>query len=143
MGWGPPAPIFRVADLRASQHYYQHVLGFELDWDYQDEMVSVSRDHCTIFLCPGDQSNYRSWVWIGAQDVEAIHEELRARGALIRQPPTNFSWALELQVTDPDGNVLRIGSEPKADVPYGPWLDASGRLWQPQADGAWLQIPVP
>jgi hypothetical protein len=28
-------------------------------------------------------------------------------------PPTNFPWALEMQVKDPDGNVLRIGSEPK------------------------------
>ena len=25
--------------------------------------------------------------------------------------PTNFSWALEMHVEDPDGNVLRLGSE--------------------------------
>ena len=35
------------------------------------------------------------------------------RGAPIRLPPTNFSWALEIQVEDPDGNVLRFGSEPR------------------------------
>jgi hypothetical protein len=33
-------------------------------------------------------------------------------------PPTNFPWALEMQVEDPDGNVLRIGSEPKTDRPF-------------------------
>jgi len=27
-------------------------------------------------------------------------------------PLTNHSWALEFQVEDPDGNVLRFGSEP-------------------------------
>ncbi len=35
------------------------------------------------------------------------------RGVGIRLPPTNYSWALEMQVEDPDGNVLRLGSEPK------------------------------
>jgi hypothetical protein len=29
-------------------------------------------------------------------------------------PPTNFPWALEMHVEDPDGNVLRLGSEPKS-----------------------------
>ena len=28
-------------------------------------------------------------------------------------PPTTFPWALEMQIEDPDGNVLRIGSDPK------------------------------
>lgn len=141
MGWGPPAPIFRVASLRASLDYYQQSLGFQLDWS-DSGMVSISRDRCTIFLGEGDQSNQPVWVWIGANDVEQLHHELLASGALIRQPPTNFPWALELQVIDPDGNVLRIGSEPKPNVPYGPWLDGSGRLWQRQADGAWLQVPA-
>lgn len=28
-------------------------------------------------------------------------------------PPTSYSWALEFQVEDPDGNVLRFGSDPE------------------------------
>ncbi len=36
-----------------------------------------------------------------------------ARGVALRMPPKNHSWALEFQVEDPDGNVLRSGSEPK------------------------------
>jgi len=36
-----------------------------------------------------------------------------ANGAHIRSPPQNFDWAYEFQVEDPDGPVLRIGSEPK------------------------------
>jgi hypothetical protein len=31
----------------------------------------------------------------------------------IRLPPTSYAWALEMQIEDPDGNVLRIGSEPR------------------------------
>ena len=53
--------------------------------------------------------------------------------------PTNFEWALEMQVADPDGNVLRIGSEPDGDTSRGEWLDASGRTWRRFAGGEWTQ----
>jgi predicted enzyme related to lactoylglutathione lyase len=48
-------------------------------------------------------------------DAEKLHEELKARGVAIRLPPTNFPWALEMQIEDPDGNVLRLGSEPRKE----------------------------
>jgi hypothetical protein len=32
--------------------------------------------------------------------------------------PTNYSWAYEMVVADPDGHALRIGSDPKDDVPF-------------------------
>jgi uncharacterized glyoxalase superfamily protein PhnB len=33
-------------------------------------------------------------------------------GAIIRQPPTNFPWGVrEMNVEDPDGHRLRIGSD--------------------------------
>src|SRR5439155_24218827 len=63
----------------------------------------------------------RAWVWIGVEDVEKLYEELKANGAKIRQEPTNYPWALEIRVEDRDGNVLRMGSEPKEDRPYQAW----------------------
>jgi hypothetical protein len=41
--------------------------------------------------------------------------KLKARGVAIRLPPTNYPWALEMQIEDSDGNVLRLGSEPRDD----------------------------
>ena len=41
-----------------------------------------------------------------------------ARGARVRQGPTNYSWAYEMRIEDPDGHVLRFGSEPKPDHPF-------------------------
>jgi len=36
---------------------------------------------------------------------------LRQRRAIIRQPPTNMPWGMrEMQVSDPDGNVIRFGT---------------------------------
>lgn len=46
-------------------------------------------------------------------------------------PPTNYPWALGMQVEDLDGNVLRLGSGPKADEPCGGWLDMRGVYWPP------------
>jgi hypothetical protein len=52
-------------------------------------------------------------MWIGVDNVRGLHEELRAKGVAIRLAPTNYPWALEMQIEDPDGNVLRFGSDPE------------------------------
>jgi predicted enzyme related to lactoylglutathione lyase len=132
-------PILRVENLAASIDYYVKVLGFKVDWDNPGIIASVSRDRCGIFLSEGDQGNPGSWVWIGVGDVEALFEEYRAKGAKVRQPPTNFDWAYEMQVEDLDGNILRLGSEPKADRPFGPWLDMRGGRWLRSPTGGWTR----
>ena len=54
----------------------------------------------------------------------------------IRQAPTNFQWAFEMQVEDLDGNILRFGSDPIENQPYGPWKDMRGDLWTQLPDGS-------
>ena len=105
-------PILRVENMEASLRFYVDVLGFKnASWG-SDDFTSVTRDGTGIYLCRGDQGRGRAWVWIGVEDIEPLHEEYKARGVTIRMPPTNFPWAREMQTEDPDGNVLRIGSEP-------------------------------
>lgn len=137
--FGGACPILRVHRVRESLAYYTDVLGFTVDWDY-GVIASVSRGRCCLFLSEGDQGNSGSWAWIGVSDVDALHAEYRARGACIRQPPTNFTWACEMQVQDPDGNVLRMGSDRKPDQPFGPWLDMHGDLWERQPDERWVRV---
>ena len=133
--FGGVTPILRVADVQASVDYYTRALGFNVD--FFDVIASVSRDRCSVFLVQGDQGHVGGWVWIGVNDVDALHAEFRRNGAIIRQKPTNFSWACEMQVADPDGNVMRIGSDSKPNQPYGPWLDMEGRAWEMDANGTW------
>ena len=110
-------PILRVTDLRASLRWYQAVLGFAKDWE-SGVMVQVSRDGRPLMLCEQDQGHVGGWVWFGVEDVTPLHEEYSAKGADILLPPTNFSWAYEIRVEDPDGNVLRFGSDPRTDLPF-------------------------
>jgi predicted enzyme related to lactoylglutathione lyase len=106
-------PIFRVEDMNASLHFYVDTLGFKnVSWG-NDSFTSVSRDKASIFLSKGEQGRGGAWVWVGVDDAERLYQEYKARGVKILMPPTNFTWALEFHIEDPDGNVLRLGSEPK------------------------------
>jgi catechol 2,3-dioxygenase-like lactoylglutathione lyase family enzyme len=131
------SPIFTVKDIRASLAYYVNVLGFKLDWGGETAFASISRGNCHIMLCEGDQGHAGAWVWVGVGDTEILHDEYRAKGARIRHRPTNYEWAYEMQVEDPDGNILRMGSEPRKGEPVGAWLDMHGISWVRSADGKW------
>ena len=114
----PATPILRVEDIEKSLAYYTGPLGFKLDWR-TGTFLSVSRDRCHIMLCQGEQGHPGTWLWIGAEDVEVLYAEWSASGAMLRQKPTNFPWgSREIQVTDPDGHVLRFGSD-ATDEPVG------------------------
>src|SRR5207248_4484716 len=64
-----------------------------------------------LYLCRASQGHAGSWVWIGVGDVRALYRAYRDRGAIIRQAPKNEPWGLEMRIEDPDGNVLRFGSD--------------------------------
>ena len=138
--FGNAAPILRVESLAASVEYYVTVLGFTIDWEEAPVIASLSRDRCCLVLVEGDQGHPGSWAWIGVGDVEALFEELRAKGARVRHPPTNYYWGLEMQIEDLDGNVLRLASDRKQDLPNGEWLDMHGRAWMQQPDGTWTPV---
>jgi hypothetical protein len=79
-------------------------------------------------------------VWIGVSDVDLLHADVLAKGAGVRQPPANYPWgSREMHVEDPDGNVLRFGSENKAGEPFGDWLDMRGIRWRRKPEGGWTR----
>ena len=133
------SPILRVRDLEASLRYFHDVLGFTIDWKDPTQFASVSRGDANVMLCVGDQGNPPAWVWIGVGDAEALRVEYAARGARIRMEPTNFPWAMEMHVEDLDGNVLRLGSEPVHDRPFGPWRDMNGVRWHRNGSDSWTR----
>lgn len=111
-------PILRANDLEATKRYYLDVLGFSLLWEVP-YMLSVARDGHALMICDGHQGQRGTWLWIGVEDADALYAELVSKGALIRDPPQNFDWAYEFQVEDPNGHVLRFGSESKPGQALG------------------------
>jgi len=53
----------------------------------------------------------------------ALYQEYTVSGAKTHGAPRNDPWALEMHVEDPDGHVLRFGSEPLADQPFESWAE--------------------
>jgi len=109
-------PVLPVSDLAASVEFYTDILGFSLDWgDVQNDSVcSVSRDGRPIMLMKRPAPSPPTWVWIGLED-DSLFDEVRAKGVKVLQEPLNRPWAYEMKIADIDGNVLWLGSEPRAN----------------------------
>jgi ankyrin repeat protein/catechol 2,3-dioxygenase-like lactoylglutathione lyase family enzyme len=107
-------PILSVMSVPTSIAYYVEKLGFikEWDWGSPPNFGCVQRDQVRIFLCQGAQGSPGTWLSIFVHDVDDLYGDYQRRGAVIRQPPTNFPWGVrEMNVEDPDGHRLRIGSD--------------------------------
>ena len=116
-------PILRVSNMAASVRYYTEALGFvNAEWG-SDDFTCVSRDGAGVYLCRGSQGHAETWAWVGVEDAGLLYTEYVSSGAHVRHPPRNYPWALEIHVEDPDGHVLRFGSEPLADRPYDSWAE--------------------
>lgn len=108
------APVLYVKDMALTLSFYVDILGFKnADWG-DDNFTSINRDNTGLYLCRGGQGLPGTWVWIGFDgDIFSLHENLKERGVIIKLPPTNFSWAYEMQIEDPNGHVLRFGTDPR------------------------------
>ena len=106
-------PILYVKDMSQSLSFYIGILGFKnAEWG-NDNFTSINRDNTGLYLCKGGQGLAGTWIWVGFDgDIFALHESLKAKGVKIKLPPTNFSWAYEMHIEDPNGHVLRFGADP-------------------------------
>lgn len=102
-------PFLRVADAEASVEWYGR-LGFTVDWRTQAEphlplFVAISNGAGQIFLSEhtGD-AHPDGLVYIYVDDVDAVAAEFGALAELA------YYGMCELELVDPDGNRLRIGT---------------------------------
>ena len=111
-------PILNVASVEASLEHYTSILGFNKDWDWPDEeedktFASISNGEVHIFLSENSQGARPVWIYYHVGDVDKLHQEYAAAGAVINQEPVDRPWGVrEMLVEDLDGHVLRIGGPP-------------------------------
>ena len=105
-------PILYASDFARSMSYFTDKLGFKKLWDWGDPpgFGAVARDKIEIFLCLNGQGQPGTWMSVFVDDVDELHTELVARGAVIPRAPRDEPWGMrEMHVECPDGHILRFG----------------------------------
>ena len=101
-------PILRVADAAAAVAWYER-LGFARQWEHRFEpglpaFVEVARGGIRLFLSEHEgDARPDTLVYLRVRDVDAL---AAAFGVRVEGVP----WAREIELRDPDGNRLRIGT---------------------------------
>lgn len=106
--------IFQVRDFQEALAFYTDVLGFEQDWVWGEppNYASVCRDRVAInFGAPKpDQVITPSSVYISVTDIDAYHDAIKARGAVVDVPIGDRPYGMrDFTVVDPSGNRLSYG----------------------------------
>ncbi len=105
-------PIFVVSDLsRAVAHYEQ--LGFSTSY-YDEGYAYARRERLTIHLAgpgfaPGAVGH--GALYLHVDDAEVLAEEWRSAGVELVEPQDCEWGKREGSHKDPDGNLIRFGSE--------------------------------
>ncbi|MEV7992253.1 glyoxalase superfamily protein [Streptomyces sp. NPDC086077] len=101
-------PVLRVADAAAAVRWYER-LGFARLWEHRFEpglpaFVEVARGPVSLFLSEhtGD-ARPDTLVYLRLTDVDGVAADF---GVPVEEAP----WAREIELRDPDGNRLRIGT---------------------------------
>ena len=125
-------PQFTVSDVVRTAQYYRDILGFQIASYWDGELAShatdpppyfaiVWRDDVQVYFGRGDDSQsplaaseggYHAYFHVDG--VDALAEELRARGATILDGPEDRTYnQRELVIRDCNGFVLAFGEAPR------------------------------
>jgi len=111
-----PVPELPVGDIHAAGKSYADLMGFGVDWEYQDSFAGISRDDARVFLrrrTPEEVgAGYSVLVWLNmgsSAEVDQLYAEWKDRGVTIaaelRTAPHNLR---EFTAQDSDGNRFRV-----------------------------------
>jgi catechol 2,3-dioxygenase-like lactoylglutathione lyase family enzyme len=101
-------PVVRVGDAARAVEWYER-LGFAKQWEHRFEpglpaFVCVERGPMRLFLSEHDgDARPDTLLYLFVDDVDEI---ATAFGVSPQEQP----WAREIELRDPDGNRLRIGT---------------------------------
>ncbi len=115
-------PILFVRDVTKSAGFFRDTLDFAVDFLYGEPPFygSVSRDGVCLHLRHVHRPNFAELAarepslilaTIEVDDVRAVFEEFRGRGAAFAQDVETHDWGgTDFHVRDPDGNVVSFVS---------------------------------
>jgi predicted enzyme related to lactoylglutathione lyase len=115
----PWAYVLAVHDIDLTARYFRDKLGFTLSWPEAPDWRLVQRDGVRIMLgkCPNEvpatQLGSHNWfAYLDAENVDDLHREFSASGAIVLRPPTDTSYGMrEVTIATPDGHRVVFGQD--------------------------------
>jgi len=110
-------PVLHVSAAAVAEEFYCKRLGFTPVFAYRVNdrqpdpcYMGLERDNVEVHVSSFSGDGVAGGVvFIGVEDVDQLHKELKDKGVTIDLEPTDQSWGnREMYVTDPDGNSIRF-----------------------------------
>src|SRR5919199_6347505 len=104
-----------VSDQDQARDFYVEILGFEelVDNSFREGMrwieVAPEGSATSMMLVSWSESLILSMyrvITLATDDIQAVHEELVAKGIVFELPPTRTPSGTQAMFRDPDGNAL-------------------------------------
>ena len=114
------SPQFLVTDFERSIQYYTQVLGFDLEFRYEDFYAGIIKDGYSIHLKCGQplleererkRENNDLDIVFSVDNVDALYEEYSQKPIEIIQPLCERPYGKEFYIADPDGYILAFLEE--------------------------------
>ena len=114
-----PRYVLAVPDLAKSAAWYRDVLGFEIyeigdpGWRfYVRDGVFIMAGECRDAIPPRDLGDHSYFAYIEVDEIDALHDEVAAKGAEILAPLRNQPWGMrEFALRTIDGHRITFGHE--------------------------------
>ena len=121
----PYAYVLAVHDFAGSAAYFREVLGFTVEWADGDRwqalrrgQVRVNLGRCPDALPPAELGDHNYFGLLLTPDIDDLHREFAAKGAIIVSPPADKPWGFrEMAVATPEGHRMmfaQVISRPSA-----------------------------
>ena len=110
-------PVLRVSDYQRAKRFYMDMLGFDVVNEAGDPVTGFGifrAGSATVFLHAWDGPEAKWDGWRGyfyCDDQPALIAHLTGRGQAFKGPQDTFYNMREIEVADPDGNVLCFGTD--------------------------------
>jgi uncharacterized glyoxalase superfamily protein PhnB len=103
-------PELPLANIAAGIAHYRDVLGFSINYA-QDDFGVMYRDAVTLLLIPKTERHKGiGSCYVYVRDADALHAELRAKGADVQGEPVSHPWGLrDFSALDLEGNQITFG----------------------------------
>ena len=103
-------PEFPLFDVSAGVDYYCNRMGFSVNYAQSDLAVMDRDDVRLLLVAKTERHKGNGSAYAYVHDADALHDELRNRGANVQGVPVSQPWGLrEFRVLDIEGNQITFG----------------------------------